>query len=77
LEHLRANGIGTWRKRFLLSLASSLQVAGQMSPAGRRAIEVAERFVAGQCGEAKRWAAFEAVGVQMDEAADLRTHGAD
>jgi hypothetical protein len=77
LEHLRANGIGAWRKRFLLSLACSHRVASVMTPDGLRAVEVAERFVAGSATEDERWEAFVASGTSMDEANDLRTHKGD
>ena len=77
LEYMRANGIGTWRKRFLLSLACAHRVAGVMSPEGVGAVEAAERFVAGSASEDERWEAFVASGEAMDEANDLRTHKAD
>jgi hypothetical protein len=48
-----------------------------MSPAGRRAVDLAERFVAGLSGESERWTAFEAAGMALDEAADLWTYRAE
>ncbi len=77
LEYLRANGIGAWRKRFLLSLACSHRVASVMSPDGLKAVDVAERFVAGRATEDEREEAFDASGTSMDEAINLQTHYAD
>src|SRR5260370_13310450 len=77
LEHLRANGIGAWRKRFLLSLACSRRVASVMSAGGLQAVEVAERFVAGRATEDEREEAFDASGTSMDEAINLQIHYAD
>ena len=53
------------------------RVASVMSPDGLRAVEVAERFVAGMATEDERWEAFVASGEAMDEANNLRTHKAD
>ena len=77
LEHLRANGLGSWRRRFLLAVACSRRVASVMSPEGLMALAVAERFVAGEATEAEREAAFDASGTAMSEAINLQTHKAD
>jgi hypothetical protein len=77
LEHLRANGIGAWRKRFLFALACSHRVASVMSADGLQAVEVAERFVAGRATQAEREQAFDASGTAMSEAINLQTHYAD
>ena len=77
LEHMRDHRIGSWRKRFFLSLACCRRVAGVMSTDGLRAVEAAERFVEGSATEEERWQAFVASGEAMDEANDLHTQKAD
>ena len=57
-EWLREKGVGSHRQRLLLGLECCRRVIYLMSPEGRRAVEVAERFFAGSATEAERWDAF-------------------
>jgi hypothetical protein len=74
---LRERSVGSQRKRLLLALTCCEQVLDGMSEAGRRAVEVARRYLDGRADEAERWAAFERAGMAADEAADLRRGRAD
>jgi hypothetical protein len=77
MEFLRGEQLGSHTQRTLLALACCQRLASLLSPEGRRAVEVTERFLGGQATEQERWTAFVEAGMAMDAAEDVRSNWAD
>src|SRR5436190_5366874 len=76
-EFLRSERLGTQRQRFLLALACCHAVRPKMSPAGRQAVAVAERFVSGEAKEAERAEAMAQAGKAAEAGTEMAERSAD